>query len=484
MIPELRRVSAGILVLFGALFVAATILQVFQADTLRVDPRNVRTLYDSYSTERGSIVVGSTVIAESIASDDVYRYQRIYHGGGLYAPITGYYSVNQGTAGLEYAMNDQLSGSANSQFLDQVLALVSGKDPRGASVKLTINPSVQQAARDAFGSLQGAAVAIEPSTGRILALVSTPSYDPNDLATHNASSAASAFDHLTSSSLQPLSNRAIAGTLYHPGSVFKLVVASAALDSGKFTTDTTVDNPATLTLPQSNSVIRNSTGGPCGPEYKVTIATALRLSCNIPFAEIGSQVGEDTIHQYADAFGFGATVEIPMASTPSVYPTGMDGAQLMLSSFGQFDVQVSPLQMAMVASAIANHGVLMSPTVIDSVLAPDLSPVTSFTPVQYSTPITASTASALTAMLVDDVDNGVASNAALPGVKVAGKTGTAENGKHQPYTLWFTGFAPANNPKVAVAVVVENGGGVGQSGSGNSIAAPIARAIMKAVLSQ
>jgi peptidoglycan glycosyltransferase len=162
----------------------------------------------------------------------------------------------------------------------------------------------------------------------------------------------------------------------------------------------------------------------------------------------------------------------------------MDEAQVMLSSFGQFDVQVSPLQMAMVAAAIANDGVLMSPTVVESVLAPDLSPVTSFTPVQYSTPITPGTANLLTAMMVDDVANGVANNAAIPGIEVAGKTGTAENGKKQPYTLWFVGFAPADNPRVAVAVVVENGGGVGQSGSGNSIAAPIARAIMKAVLAQ
>ena len=484
MIPELRKLSIGILVLFGALFVSTTIIQIFQADSLRVDARNVRTLYDSYSTERGSIVVGSTVIAESIPSDDIYEYQRVYHGGGLYAPVTGYYSVNQGTAGLEYAMNDQLSGSSNSQFLDQVLALVSGRDPKGASVKLTLNASVQQAARDAFGSLEGAAVAFEPSTGRILGLVSTPSYDPNDLATHDASSAAGAFEQLTTSKEQPLSNRAIAGTLYHPGSVFKLVVAAAALDSGEYNEESTFENPATLTLPQSDSTVSNSNGQTCGYGDRVTIATALRLSCNIPFAELGSALGQDRIRSYAEAFGFGAKIEIPMTSTPSVYPTDMDEAQVMLSSFGQFDVQVSPLQMAMVAAAIANDGVLMSPTVVESVLAPDLSPVTSFTPVQYSTPITPGTANLLTAMMVDDVANGVANNAAIPGIEVAGKTGTAENGKKQPYTLWFVGFAPADNPRVAVAVVVENGGGVGQSGSGNSIAAPIARAIMKAVLAQ
>ncbi len=484
MIKELGRVSIGIGVLFGALFVSTSIIQVFQADSLRVDPRNVRTLYDSYSTERGSILVGSTLIAESVPSKDVYRYQRTYHGGGLYAPITGYYTISQGISGLEFAMNDKLSGQSNSQFFDQITALVSGNDPRGASVKLTINAAVQQAARDALGELRGAAIAIEPSTGRILALVSTPSFDPNGLASHDAAAVAAKYQRLVNSSSGALINRAIAGDLYHPGSVFKLVVAAAALDSGIMSDNSTVPNPAQLKLPLSSSSIRNSTGSSCGPGRTVTIATALRLSCNIPFAQIGAQVGEARLRDYAEAFGFGATIEIPMASTPSIFPSGLDEAQLMMSSFGQFDVRVTPLQVAMISSAIANGGVLMSPTVVDSVLARDLSPLSPFTPVQYSTPIDTNTAKLLRDMMVADVSSGVANGARISGVDVAGKTGTAENGNGQPYTLWFTGFAPADNPRVAVAVVVENGGGRGQSASGNSIAAPIARAIMKAVLAQ
>jgi peptidoglycan glycosyltransferase len=468
MMKELTRVSLGIGALFGALFISATIIQVFQVDNLRVDPRNVRTLYDSYATERGSILVGSTLIAESVPSDDVYRYQRTYHGGGLYAPITGFYSINQGISGLEFAMNDKLSGQSNSQFFDQVLALVSGTDPRGASVKLTVNAAVQQAARDAMGELTGAAIAIEPSTGRILALVSTPSFDPNDLASHNGEAAASKYSGLVNSASQPLINRAIGGDLYHPGSVFKMVVAAAALDSGIMSERSTVANP----------------GNPCGPGKSVTIGTALRLSCNIPFAEIGALVGESRLRDYAEAFGFGATVEVPMAVTPSTFPSGMDEAQLMLSSFGQFDVRVTPLQIAMISSAIANGGVLMSPTIVDSVLARDLSPLAPFTPVEYSTPIGPDTANVLRDMMVAAVSDGVASGARIRGVEVAGKTGTAENGEGQPYTLWFTGFAPAENPRVAVVVVIENGGGLGQSASGNSLVAPIARKIMEAVLAQ
>jgi len=484
MIKELRRVSLGIGVLFGALFVSTTVIQVFQVDSLRVDPRNVRTLYDSYATERGSILVGSTLIAESVPADDVYRYQRVYHGGGLYAPVTGYYTINQGISGLEFAMNDKLSGQSNSQFFDQLLALVSGSDPRGASVKLTVNAAVQQAARDALGELTGAAIALDPTTGRILAFVSSPSFDPNDLASHNSDSVRSAYDGLINSSAGPLVNRAIAGDLYHPGSVFKLVVAAAALDSGIMSEQSTVPNPAKLTLPLSSSVINNASGGTCGPGRTATIGTALRLSCNIPIAQIFTLVGETRLRDYAEAFGFGATIEVPMKATPSIFPSGMDEAQLMMASFGQFDVRVTPLQMAMVSSAIANGGVLMAPTVVDSVLARDLSPLTPFTPVEYSTPIGADTALILKNMMVADVKDGVASGARIPGVSVAGKTGTAENGVDQPYTLWFTGFAPAENPTVAVVVVVENSGGLGKSATGNSVAAPIARKIMQAVLAQ
>ena len=484
MMKEIRRVSIGILVLFTSLFVSTTIIQVFQVDNLRVDSRNVRTLYDSYSAERGSIIVGNTTIAESVPSNDVYTYQRVYEGGGLYAPITGYYSINQGMTGLESALNDQLSGRSNAQFFDQVLALVSGTNPRGASVRLTIDAKVQQVARDAMGDNAGAAIALDPKTGRILAMVSTPSYDPNKLATHDASSAASTYKSLIDSSQSPLFNRAIAGTLYHPGSVFKLLVAAAALDSGAVTMDTEFPNPSSLQLPQSSSSIHNSGEATCGKAKSVTVQTALALSCNIPFAEIGTLVGENTIRDYAEKFGYGATIEIPMSATPSVYPSGMDGAQLMLSSFGQYNVQVSPLQVAMVTAAIANGGKLMYPTVVDSILAPDLSPLSTFEPRVFDTPISEATAKTMVDMMVYNVEHGVATNGRIPGMSAGGKTGTAENGDGRPYTLWYTGFAPADNPRVVVAVVVENGGGLGQSGRGNTVAAPIARAIMEAVLKQ
>lgn len=481
---ELRRISIATLAMFLALFVSTSVIQVFEVDELRADPRNVRTLYASYSAERGPILVDGRPVAESVAVDSVFEFLRVYPEPALYAPVTGYFTLNQGTTGVEGAFNDFLTGTANEQFLDQLGALVTGQRPRGAAVELTIDPVVQQAAFEAMGELKGAVIAIEPATGRILAMVSTPTFDPNRLSAHDTASVLDAYDQLIADPDDPLINRTISGDLYAPGSTFKTLVAAAAFDSGRFVPTDAFPNPASLTLPLSTAVVRNASGGTCGPDVTVTIETALRLSCNIPFAELGLALGEETIADYAERFGFGSAVDVPMTATPSTFPRGLDDAQLMLSSFGQYDVRVTPLQMAMVMSAIANGGNLMQPTVLDRIIAPDLSIVQQSEPALLRQPISRTTAETMTRLLVDGVSNGVASNARIEGVAVAGKTGTAENGDVAPYTLWFTGFAPADNPQVAVAVVVEDGGGRGQAGSGNQIAAPIAKRVLEAVLSR
>lgn len=482
---ELRRISVATLAMFVALFVSASVIQVFSVDDLRADPRNVRTLYASYSAERGPILLNGAPIAESVeAPGSPFEFLRVYPEPELYAPITGYFTLNQGTTGVEGGLNDFLTGTANEQFLDQLNALVTGQRPRGAAVQLTIDPVVQQAAFTAMGDLKGAIVALEPSTGRILAMVSTPSYDPNRLSTHDTQSVLSAYDVLISDPDDPLVNRTISGDLYFPGSVFKLLVAAAAFDSGSFTPSDVFPNPAQLQLPLSTRSINNSGGGTCGGGETVSIETALRLSCNIPFAELGLALGQETMDEYATAFGFGTAFGVPMPARPSTYPQDMDDAQLMLSSFGQYDVRVTPLQMALVSASIANGGNLMQPTLLDRIIAPDLSIVRQPEPTLSSQPITRITADTMTRLMVDGVSNGVASNARIEGVDVAGKTGTAENGGDAPYTLWFTGFAPADNPQVAIAVVVEDGGGRAQSGSGNQIAAPIAKQVLEAVLSR
>lgn len=480
---ELRRVSIVVLLMFIALFSSSTIIQVFQQDNLNADGRNVRTLYASFSAERGPILVDGEPIASSVPVDDEYKYQRVYADGPMYSAVTGYFTLNQGNTGVEGTLNDYLSGTANDQFLDQLNAIITGQNPKGAAVELTIDPGVQQAAWDALGDYKGAVVALDPKTGAILAMVSKPTYDPTGLATHDAAAFKATYDALLSDPEDPLINRTIAGDLNPPGSTFKLVVTATALENG-LTPETEFPNPGTLTLPQSSAVITNAEGGACGGGATVTIATALRLSCNIPFAQLGLQLGYPAISQQAREFGFGdENLDVPMQVEPSVYPPIASDAELMLSSFGQASDRVSPLQMAMVSAAVANGGQLMKPTLIETIFAPDLTELVSFQPEVYSTPISAQTAATMNGLMVNNVSNGAGSNARINGVDVAGKTGTAENGD-APYTLWFTGFAPANDPQVAVAVVVENGGGLGQSGFGNLVAAPIARTVIEAVLNR
>ena len=274
----------------------------------------------------------------------------------------------------------------------------------------------------------------------------------------------------------------IGGDLNPPGSTFKLVVASAALASGDYTGQSTLPNPASYQLPQSSSLVFNATGGTCGPGETVTIAEALRLSCNIPFAELAVELGDTAIREEAEKYGFNASFELPLVSTPSSYPRGLDDAQTALTGFGQGQVTATPLQMAMVSAGIANGGIVMNPRMVDRVLAPDLSVQQTFESTEFGRALDEDLAQEMVAMMVANVSDGAASGARIDGVDVAGKTGTAENGDSEPFTLWFTGFAPADNPRVAVAVVVENGGGRGQSGSGNTLAAPIAKQVMEAVV--
>jgi penicillin-binding protein A len=479
MITPLRRVGIVVLAMFAALFVSSSVIHVVASEDIAQDSRNVRTLYESFSAERGQILVGGVPIARSIPVDTQFKFLRTYSDGELYAPIVGYYTLNQGNAGIESALNSVLTGQANSQAFEQFVALVTGTTPEGASVALTIDPALQQVAWDALGDQRGAVVALDPATGRILAMVSKPSFDPNPLASHQGSVVLDAYNVLNEDPANPLANRAIAGDQYFPGSVFKILMMASALDSGRYSADSEFPNPAELALPLSTDTIKNSGGRLCGGEETVTLEEAFRLSCNIPYAELGLELGENAIGSLADAFGFGATLEIPLRVTPSTFPRGMDQAQLMLSSFGQYDVRVTPLQVAMMSAAIANNGDLMRPNLVDSIIAPNLRVLQAFEPAIYSSPVSPSTARELTRMMVGNVSQGVASNAAIVGIDVAGKTGTAETGLDTGRSFWFTGFAPADAPQVVVAVVVE---GDRSEGSGNSVAAPIARKVMEAVI--
>ena len=481
---ELKRVSTVVLLMFVSLFISSSVIQVVTADSLQADGRNVRTLYASYSAERGPILVDGEPIALSKPVDDEFKFLRVYPKGELYAPITGYLTLNQGNTGLESSLNDYLSGSSNDQFFDQVNSILTGQNPTGAAVELTIDPVVQQAAWDALGDLKGAVIAIKPKTGEILAMVSKPTFDPNELAVHNTTAVIEAYDRLLNDADAPFFNRTLAGPLDPPGSTFKLVVAAAALESGEFTADSSFPNPAELQLPETTFKISNADRGTCGSGSTATIATAIRLSCNIPFAQVGDALGATTIRDQANKFGFNESVSVPLESTKSVYPRALDRPQTMLSAFGQSSVRASPLQMAMVSMAIANSGTLMQPNLVESIMASDLTTIQSFETTLFGQALSPQTAAALTQMMVDGVNNGAASSARIDGVEVAGKTGTAQNGEGEPYTLWFTGFAPANDPEVVVAVVVQDGGGLGQSGTSSGISAPIGRQVLEAVLNR
>ncbi|ODT24857.1 penicillin-binding protein 2 [Microbacterium sp. SCN 69-37] len=486
MTRELRRLSLIMLAMFVALFGATSWIQVVQAGDLSENPLNKRALYDSFEVQRGSIIAGDTVIADSVPSDDVYAWQRQYADPQMWAPVTGYMNpLLNSVTGLEQAMNKELSGTANSQFLSRVDQIITGQPARGSNVLLTLDPAIQKAAFDALGTYQGAVVALEPKTGRVLAMVTSPSYDTNVMAVHNAQQVNTTYDQLMNAAVNPLDNRAI-GTLNPPGSTFKLVVVSAALASGKFTPDSTFPNPATYTLPGTSTSIRNFDGNTCGPGDQVTIATALRLSCNIPMAQLAVALGQDALRAEAEKYGFNnASIDIPLGVVTSAYPTGaLSADKVALTGFGQGSVTATPLQMAMVAAGIANGGMVMKPRMVDRVVAPDLTVQETFADTELGRALSTTDAATMTSLMISNVRDGAASGATIDGVDVAGKTGTAEHGPSDPYTLWFTGFAPANDPKVVVAVMVENGGGLGQSGTSNGIAAPIAKKVMEAVLSR
>jgi peptidoglycan glycosyltransferase len=478
----LRRLAGVITVMFLMLMLAATSVQFFQAGSLNADPRNVRTLYREYGTYRGPIVVAGTPIAYSEPIDDPYGYQRLYADGPLYAPVTGFYSIVYGRSGMELAENASLNGTVDSLFLQRVDDLITGRTSQGATVELTIDPVVQQAAWDALGDQAGAVVALDPTTGAVLAMVSKPTYDPNILASHVNADVVANWTALTTDPTRPMDNRAIAGNTYPPGSVFKIITAAAAIEIGGLAADTVIPAPDELQLPLSTNTLHNYGGQRCSPTGEQTLNESFAISCNTSFAQLGMDLGAPALQQMAANFGFGRDLEIPLKVTPSYFPESLDAPQTALAAIGQYDVRVTPLQVAMVSAAIANDGVMMRPYLVSRVIDSDLTVLRETTPTQLATPISAATASVLTDMMVESVNHGTGTAARIPGVTVAGKTGTAEHGADAPPHAWFTAFAPADTPQVAVAVIVENGGDLGSEATGGAVAAPIAKAVIRAVI--
>lgn len=478
----IRRLGLVVAAMFCALLVATTLIQFVQARSLDDRAGNRRTLLSSYSKERGSILVGGSAAAVSKKTDDQFKWLRSYPQGSLYADATGYFSFTYGSTGIERSYNDFLNGSSDKLFYRRLTDIVTGQSAQGASVQLTLNAKAQQAAAKALGNQKGAVVALDPKTGAILAMVTSPSYDPNQLAGHDLNKVQQNFEKLSKDSDQPLLNRAINGNLYPPGSTFKLVTSAAALESGKYQSDSTLPGPAKLRLPGTSNYLPNDFPGNCGAGDKVTLKRALTISCNTAFASLGMSLGQDDVRSMATKFGFGKSLSIPMSVTPSVFPNDLNKPQLAQSAIGQYDVRATPMQIAMVSAAIANGGKEMTPYLVQSVRDKNLDVIQTTDSKEFSSPVSGDTAKTLTNMMESVVSEGTGTNAAIPGIKVAGKTGTAEHGQGRNADVWFTGFAPADNPKVAVAVLVENGGTVGQEASGGLVAAPIAKQVMEAVI--
>jgi penicillin-binding protein A len=471
----LRRVAISVLVLFTLLIVNVNVIQVVRSDELRSDGRNTRVLAEEYDRERGSIVVSGTEIANSIPTEDRLTYLRQYAQGEVYAPVTGYYSLVYGNAQMERAADDVLSGEDARLFARRLADLFTGRDPAGGDVVLTMDPAVQETAMAGLEGVTGAVVALDPSTGAVLGMASTPTYDPNQLSSHEPAAIREYSEQLDAQEIDPRLNRAI-DARYSPGSIFKVVVSAAALSSGEYTPDTVIPAPQELVLPGTSTPLENFGGSACDPSGQQSLLDALTVSCNTAFAQLGIDLGEQQVRDMAEAFGIdGEGFDIPLTVEGSTVGEIENDAQLGVSSIGQQDVQLTPLQAAMIASAVANDGTLMSPYLVDQVRAPDLSVIDQNDPEELSEPVSADVADQLTEMMVSVVENGSGRRARIPGVTVAGKTGTAENAG--PDHNWFIGFAPADDPQIAVAVFVANGGG-----TGGDVSAPIARDVMQAYL--
>ena len=485
----LRHLFNAVIVLFVVLGISSSIFTVFRANSLNADGRNTRSLYHEFGVNRGAILAadGST-LAKSDKTDDSFGYQRSYADGPLYAPVTGYFSItNPADRGIEASENTLLNGESHTLWWSRVKNTFTGQTTQGATIETSINPALQKVAYDALSSqgLTGSVVAIEPSTGRILAMVSTPSYDPNALATHDTQSAANAYSQLAQDANSPMINNATS-QLYPPGSSFKIVVAATAIEEGKANPDTQISAPREYTLPGTNTQLPNAEPWLFEENGTMTMERAFAVSSNTAFAKMGVELGDQAIADMAKKLGFGSTITVdgtdssgsPMTAVASSFPTGQSDDKLALASIGQGDTLETPLQNAMVAAAVANDGKLMRPTLVDRVRSADLSVVTENKPATMSTAFSAETANKLTQMMQSVITTSYP-NLVIPNVSIAAKTGTAQIGDPNAgmQDAWITGFAPAENPKIAVAVVVHN-----VSLMGGDAAGPIMKQVMEAAL--
>lgn len=479
----IRHAAAFCILLLVALLVNTAWLQVLQAPVYGGNPANRRATIARYEQPRGDILVGGRPVTGSRDTGEQLRYERTYANGPLYAPVTGFSSQRYGTTFLEHVADPVLSGT------DPLLAafplwtdFTRAHNPVG-NVLTTLNPAAQQAAFHGLGARKGAVAAIEPTTGRILALVSTPSYDPAELS-GNSPAVAAAWARLNDDPEQPMLNRAVRQT-YPPGSTFKVVTAAAALDGGVVTDlDARTNSPDPYTLPGTRTKLVNEADR-C---RNASLRYAFEWSCNTVFAKLAVDAGVDAMRGAAQGFGFNDKgLRIPFAVAPSTFDTHVDRAQLALSSIGQYNTRATPLQMAMVAAAVADGGQVRSPYLVERTTRRSGGTVSAAGSRPARQVMRPATAARLRELMTDVVTDGTGRNAAIPHATVGGKTGTAQHGignSGTPYA-WFVSWAQGDadvEARVAVAVVVEDASARRGDISGGGTAAPIARAVMEAVL--
>ncbi|WP_267241383.1 peptidoglycan D,D-transpeptidase FtsI family protein [Streptomyces sp. PR69] len=477
----IRHASVFGLLLVLALLVRATWVQAYQADALADDKHNRRKVIAQYAQPLGDIIVaGSAVTGSERTSGSDLAYKRTYKEGELYAAVTGFSSQVYGAPQLEGIYSEVLDGTDNR--LKNPVDALTGKRQEPGDVLTTVDPAVQKAAYRALGKKKGAAVAIDPKTGRILAMVSTPSYDPSKI---TGTGDGENWQQLQSDEDKPMVNRALRQPL-PPGSTFKLVVAAAALENGLYdSVDEQTDSPDPYTLPGTRTVLNNE--NPAAPCENATLRTALRYSCNNVFAKLAADLGEEKMTAMAEKFGFNdKKQDVPVRAYPSVYPSDMSKDQVAQTGIGQFDVTATPLQIAMVSAALANDGVLAAPHMVSKVVDADGDTLESYEDGEERRIVSSSTAEQLRSAMVTVVEDGTGSNAKISGAEVGGKTGTAQHGENNSKTpyAWFTSYAKSSTTgkEVAVAVLIEDSGAARSEVSGNGLAAPVAQKTMAAAL--
>jgi peptidoglycan glycosyltransferase len=482
----LRRIAlfCGLLVL--TLLIRDNWLQYVQADELKEDEHNRRVAIERYATPRGDIIVDGKAITGHTTTEGDFKYKRTYKDGAMWAPVTGYVSQAYGATQLEAIDDGILTGNDDRLFFRNTLDMITGRKREGGNVVTTLNSAAQQAAYDGLKKqgAKGAVVALEPSTGKILSMASYPSYDPSVIA-GGGESDGEAWNRLQKKNNpdDPMLNRALR-EVYPPGSTFKVLTAAAALEHGLYdSADEKTDSPLPWTMTGTDTELPNEGDLPC---EDATLRDALRVSCNTVFGKIGADLGNEKMLETAKKFGFTEEQFVPVRSSASVFSDDMEPSQTALSSIGQFNTAATPLQMAMVTSAIANNGTLMKPYMVDELQAPNLDTIEKTDPEEMSKPLSADNAQILQSMMETVVEDGTGTNAKIDGVTVGGKTGTAQHGvdnSENPYA-WFISYAKGEDggSPVAVAVVIEDENANRDDISGGGLAAPIAKSVMEAVI--